>query len=77
MMKTREELEREGWERRSCEKEPRLSELAALYEELGFEVMLLPARPEDLSGTSTEECQTCFEEASLAHYKTIYTRRKS
>ena len=72
-MKTREELEREGWQRRSCEREPRLSELAALYEELGFEVMLLPARPEDFSGKSPQ-CQPCL--AVLAQYKTIYSRRK-
>lgn len=74
-MKTREELEREGWEKRSCEREPRLSELSELYKELGFEVLLLPARPQDLSGASTE-CQICLEEAALADYKTIYTRRK-
>lgn len=74
-MKTREELEREGWERRSCEKEPRLSELVALYDELGFEVMLLPARPEDFSGAG-EECGPCLNEAGLASYKIIYTRPK-
>jgi len=74
-MQTREELEREGWERRSCEKEPRLSELIELYKELGFEVLLLPARPEDLSGAG-EQCEPCLNEAALACYQTIYTRRK-
>ena len=73
-IKDREELERQGWERRSCEKEPRLSELIALYEELGFEVLLLPARPEDFSAAG-EGCGPCLSEAALACYKTIYTRR--
>lgn len=72
---THEELEREGWEKRSCEREPRLSELVALYEELGFEVLLLPARPEDFSGKSPE-CRPCLDEAVLAQYKTLYTRRQ-
>ena len=72
----REELERQGWERRTAEREPRLSELVALYEELGFEVLLLPARPEDFSGTDAggESCTACLREEALAHYKTIYTR---
>jgi len=71
----RQELERQGWERRTAEREPRLSELVALYEELGFEVMLLPSRPEDFSGTG-KECEACLDEETLAQYKTIYTRRK-
>ncbi len=74
-IKDREELERQGWERRSCEKEPRLSELVALYEELGFEVQLVPARPRDFSGSVGEECEPCLSEEALACYKTIYTRR--
>jgi len=71
----REELERQGWERRTAEREPRLSELVAIYEELGFEVMLLPSCPEDFSGGG-KGCESCLDEETLAHYKTIYTRRK-
>jgi len=71
----RKELERQGWERRTAEREPRLSELVALYKELGFEVRLLPSRPEDFSGTG-KECESCLDEEALGHYKTIYTRRK-
>jgi len=70
----REELEGQGWERRTAEREPRLSELVALYEELGFKVLLLPARPEDFS--SEEGCKPCLSEEALAEYKTIYTRRR-
>lgn len=74
-IKERGELERRGWERRTAEKEPRLSELVALYEELGFEVRLLPAHPQDFSGGAGEECKPCLGEEALASYKTIYTRR--
>lgn len=73
-MKTREELEHEGWERRSCEKEPRLSELVALYEELGFEVILLPATPQDLNALS---CPAPCHEVELEKYRTIYTKRRA
>jgi hypothetical protein len=76
-IKEREELERWGWERRTAEREPRLSELVALYEELGFEVRLLPARPQDFSGGVGEECEPCLNEEALARYKTIYTRRQA
>ena len=73
----REELERQGWERRTAEREPRLSELVALYEELGFEVLLLPARPEDFSGAGGDDaCSACLGEEALAHYRTIYTRSR-
>jgi hypothetical protein len=70
----REELERQGWERRTAEREPRLSELVALYEELGFEVKLLPTMPQDFSAEHGE-CEPCLSEESLARYKTIYTRK--
>ncbi len=74
----REELERQGWERRTAEREPRLSELVALYEELGFEVRLVPSRPEDFSGTDgADACSTCLSEEALARYRTIYTRSRS
>ncbi len=49
--------------------EPRLSEMAQQYKELGFEVLLEPV------DTSTEECTTCIT-AFSDRYKTIYTRRK-
>lgn len=50
--------------------EPRLSEMAEQYKELGFEVLLEPVDP------SSEECTTCIT-AAADRYKTIYTRRKN
>jgi len=50
--------------------EPRLSEMAEQYKELGFEVLLEPV------DTSSEECTTCIT-AFSERYRTIYTRRKS
>jgi hypothetical protein len=59
-----------GWTRRTTTDEPRLSELVAFYEELGFEVMLRPVSQEELG----EECAACYLLAP-ERYRTIYTRR--
>jgi hypothetical protein len=61
----------EGWTARTTTDEPRLSELAELYEELGFEVMLRPVTAEDGGGT----CAVCVTD-DPDRYKTIYTRLK-
>jgi hypothetical protein len=50
--------------------EPRLSEMAEQYKELGFEVLLEPVDP------SSEECTVCIT-SSPDRYQTIYTRRKN
>jgi len=51
--------------------EPRLSEMADQYRELGFEVLLEPV------DTSSEECITCLKGPDFHdRYKTIYTRPK-
>jgi hypothetical protein len=68
-MTREEELRKQGWEKRFTIDEPRLSEMAEQYKELGFEVLLEPVDP------SSEECITCIT-ASLDRYRTIYTRRK-
>jgi hypothetical protein len=68
MSKSRKELEREGWTRRTVIDEPRLSEIAELYEELNFEVLILPVSDEDLDG-----CSECFG-PDPSRYKTIFTR---
>ena len=65
-----EQLKKEGWEKRFTIDEPRLSEMAEQYKELGFEVLLEPV---DLS---SEECTSCMAVDSK-RYKTIYTRQKS
>ena len=66
-MTREEELKKEGWEKRFTIDEPRLSEMAEQYKELGFEVLLEPV------DTSSEECTTCIT-AFRDRYKTIYTR---
>jgi aspartate aminotransferase-like enzyme len=69
---TREEkLKEEGWEKRFTMEEPRLSEMAEQYRELGFEVFLEPV------DTSSEECTTCLKNPAYSQlYKTIYTRQR-
>jgi len=64
----RKQLEQEGWTRRTVTDEPRLSELVELYEEIGFEVMVLPVSPEDLDG-----CSVCLDPAG-DRYRTIFTK---
>lgn len=68
-MSREEELKEEGWEKRFTIDEPRLSEMAEQYKELGFEVLLEPV---DLS---SEECTSCMA-VDPKRYKTIYTRLK-
>ncbi len=63
------ELKELGWEKRVTMDEPRLSEMVAQYEELGFEVLIEPL---DLS---SEECTSCFM-GDPKRYKTLYTRKK-
>ena len=66
-----EELKKEGWEKRFTIDEPRLSEMADQYRELGFEVLLEPV------DTSSGECITCLKDPAIHDcYKTIYTRPK-
>lgn len=60
----------EGWERQNTLDEPRLSEVAEMYREIGFEVRIEPFDPEGESG-----CTECMK-ASAEKYKTIYTRRR-
>ncbi len=64
------ELIREGWERQSTYDEPRLSEMVATYEEIGFEVHLEPFDP-----LSEPGCTECMKISPEKH-KTIYTRKK-
>ena len=67
---TREEkLKKEGWEKRFTMDEPRLSEAAEQYKEIGFEVLIEPV------DASSEECTRCMTVMS-DRYKTIYTRPK-
>ena len=66
----KEELVLQGWQRQATYDEPRLSEMAEIYEELGLEVHLEPFHPDEEPG-----CAACL--ASMPEqYKTIYTRKK-
>lgn len=69
-MSREEELKKEGWEKRFTIDEPRLSEMAEQYRELGYEVFLEPV------DTSSEECISCIS-VNPQRYKTIYTRKKT
>jgi hypothetical protein len=55
-----------GWTRRFTASEPRLSEMAALYRSLGFDVQLGEATPEP-----GQDCLVCALDPS---FRTIYTR---
>jgi hypothetical protein len=72
---TREgELISAGWEKRFIACEPRLSEVVAMYEEIGFEVCLEPLPPkEELEQASCEEkgCTACFDvDPEVTHHFT-------
>jgi len=74
-----EELIAAGWERRFIACEPRLSEMVAMYKEIGFEVLLepLPSKEEmDQSGCEESGCTACFD-ADPERYRIIFTRQKS
>ena len=69
-MTRQEELEGQGWERRTTYDEPRLSEIAEMYREMGFEVRIEPLNPAEEPG-----CITCMRDHPEL-YRTIYTRKK-
>lgn len=66
-----EKLISEGWEKMATYDEPRLSEMAAMYAEIGMEVHLEPFNAENEQG-----CSGCMQ-LSPGQFKTIYVRRKS
>jgi hypothetical protein len=65
-----EELIAQGWQRRATYDEPRLSEMAEQYREIGMDVRMEPFHPED-----EERCAGCLAEFP-DRYKTIYTRKR-
>jgi hypothetical protein len=78
MTKKEEELSQQGWQRRFCAAEPRLSEMAALYEQTGYEVHLEPLAAVEAPNQDRDECAGCmicfqgFED----RYQVLYTRPK-
>jgi len=78
MTKREEELIKQGWQRRFFASEPRLSEMAAMYEETGFEVHLEPlstVEEPDKDREGCGECMICFT-GFEDRYQVIYTRPK-
>lgn len=78
-MKREEELIAAGWERRFIACEPRLSEMAAMYKEIGFEVHLEPLSSKeemDRSGCEEGGCTVCYD-VDPERYRIIFTRQKS
>lgn len=69
-MARQEELMAQGWQRRATYDEPRLSEMIALYKNIGFEVHIEPIHPEE-----EKNCTGCMEHMPDM-YKTVYTRGK-
>ena len=69
-MTREEELISQGWTKRSTLEEPRLSEMAATYEDLGFQVRIEPFQPGKETGCT--DCMTASPESC----QTIYTRKK-
>jgi hypothetical protein len=70
-MSRKEQLKLQGWERQATYDEPRLSEMADMYAEVGLEVHLEPFHPDEEPG-----CTGCMA-TMPERFKTIYTRRKS
>ena len=68
--KTRQELEKEGWELASTTSEAHLRRILEMYQELGFEVYLEEITPEECGG-----CTICYVTGNETITR-IYTRRK-
>lgn len=66
-----EELAAQGWSRQFDTDEPRLSEAAEMYQQMGLEVHLKPV----VIDPDSETCQMCFEQ-DCDRYKVIWTRPK-
>ena len=70
-MTRQEELTCQGWKRQATYDEPRLSEMADMYKNIGLEVHLEPFHADEEPG-----CTGCMA-IMPDQYKTIYTRKKS
>lgn len=60
----------QGWQRCFIADEPRLSEAVETYEELGFEVQLLPVPEED------GQCTQCMR-LDPNRFRVIFTRKRA
>ena len=64
------QLTQQGWQKQATYDEPRLSEMVAMYKEIGLEVHLEPFNAANEPG-----CTGCMQ-ATPELFKTIYTRKK-
>jgi len=78
MTRREAELVQQGWQRRFCTAEPRLSEMAALYEQTGYEVHLEPLAAVEAPDQDRDECEGCMicYQGVEDRYQVIYTRPK-
>ena len=58
-----------GWDQRGVYDEPKLIEIAKMYEELGFKVKIEPFKAELVQG-----CSDCMR-SSPDRYKVLYTKK--
>jgi hypothetical protein len=70
-MTPEEKLISAGWEKKATYDDPRLSEMVAVYEEIGLDVHLEPFDAENEDG-----CTGCMQ-SFPDQFKTIYTRKKT
>ncbi len=68
-----QELAAAGWQRCFVAEEPRLSESVETYEDIGLEVIALPARATDGACGAGDGCANCLV-AEPGRFKVIYTR---
>jgi len=66
-----EKLIKDGWQKRATYDDPRLSEMVAMYADIGLEVHLEAFHAENKTG-----CSACMQ-LMPDLFKTIYTRRKA
>jgi hypothetical protein len=66
-----EELEKDGWVKRTTIGEPRLSEVVNEYKVLGFEVHLEPVNLEEMD----DDCRRCYG-SDIDKFKTVYVRKR-
>lgn len=75
MSEKEKKLLEEGWEKRIIACEPKLSEIAELYREIGFDVLIIPLSEVMDESCSDDDCTCCYE-SDKEKYSVIYTRSK-
>jgi len=66
---TEAELSAGGWKRGCIADEPRISELVETYDEIGFDVLLVPVPLDDM------ECTECIAQ-NPDRFRILYTRKR-